>query len=79
VLLLLGGSLLGRFAFFYLQGRGQGNVQSLIIGSLLTASGIQAILTAFVADAVAANRRLLEGLRRTPPASSAVPRGSLDG
>jgi hypothetical protein len=64
VLLLLGGTLLGRFVFFYVQGRGQGNVQSLIIGSLLTTAGIQTIMTAFLADSVATNRRLLESLRR---------------
>jgi glycosyltransferase involved in cell wall biosynthesis len=64
VLLLLGGTLLGRFVFFYVQGRGQGNVQSLIIGSLLTTAGIQAIMTAFLADAVATNRRLLTSLRQ---------------
>jgi len=63
VFLLLGGSLIGRFAFFYLQGSGQGYVQSLIIGSLLATIGTQAIMTAFLADAITTNRRLLEQVR----------------
>jgi glycosyltransferase involved in cell wall biosynthesis len=74
VLIVLGGSLLLRFVILYVQGRGQGNVQSLIIGSLLATSGIQAIMTAFLADAVVANRRLLERLLR-PEAGSALARG----
>lgn len=62
--LLAGGSLIVRFLVFYLQGRGQGNVQSLVIGSLLSTVGVQTIMTAFLADAVATNRRLLESLRQ---------------
>ena len=61
--LVLGGSLIARFVVFYFQGRGQGNVQSLIIGSLLATAGVQAIMSGFLADAVAANRRLLESIR----------------
>lgn len=62
-LMAFGGSLLLRFVILYFQGRGQGNVQSLIIGSLLMTAGVQAIMTAFLADAVVANRRLLDALR----------------
>lgn len=65
--LLAGGSLIVRFLVLYLQGRGQGNVQSLIIGSLLATVGVQTIMTAFLADAVATNRRLLESLRQQLP------------
>ena len=71
VLLLSGGSLVVRFVILYFQGRGQGNVQSLIIGSLLATAGIQAIMTAFLADAVATNRRLLEGVRQYLPVEPA--------
>jgi hypothetical protein len=67
VLLLLGGSLIGRFAFLYFRGNGQGDVQSLVIGSLLATAGVQAVMTSFLADAVAANRRLLELLRSSRP------------
>ena len=63
VFLVAGGSLIVRFLIFHFQGRGQGNVQSVIIGSLLATVGVQTIMTAFLADAVATNRRLLESLR----------------
>lgn len=58
------GTLIGlRFLWFYLQGDGEGHVQSLILGSILLGMGFQTILIAFVADLLAANRKLLEEIR----------------
>jgi glycosyltransferase involved in cell wall biosynthesis len=58
------GFLIGlRFLWFYLQGQGQGHVQSLILVAVLLGMGFQTILIAFVADLLAANRRLLEDIR----------------
>ena len=52
-----------RFLFFYLTGDGGGRVQSLILSAVLMGMGFQTILTAFLADLLAANRKLLEDVR----------------
>ena len=51
-----------RFLVFYLQGDGDGHVQSLILATLLMGAGFQLLLVAFVADLLAANRKLMEDL-----------------
>lgn len=62
---LLGlGLLIGlRFIYQYLGGEGAGHVQSLILAGALLGMGFQAMLIAFVADLLAANRKLLEEVR----------------
>lgn len=58
------GFLIGiRFLWLYLQGEGSGNIQSLILSSVLLIMGYQTILIAFVADLLAANRKLAEDVR----------------
>ncbi|WP_245598204.1 glycosyltransferase family 2 protein [Ottowia thiooxydans] len=58
------GFLLGlRFLWLYLEGQGSGHVQSLILAALLMGMGFQAILIAFIADLLAANRKLTEDIR----------------
>lgn len=58
------GFLIGlRFLFKYFTGDGAGNIQSLILASILLGMGFQTILIAFVADLLSANRKLLEDLR----------------
>ena len=52
-----------RFLWYYWQGDGSGHVQSLILSSILLGMGFQAFLIAFVADLLAANRKLLEDVR----------------
>ena len=52
-----------RFLWEYLGGEGAGHVQSLILAALLMGMGFQAVLIAFVADLLAANRKLLEDVR----------------
>jgi glycosyltransferase involved in cell wall biosynthesis len=60
------GLLLGlRFIFYYLNGDGDGHVQSLILTSVLLGMGFQTVLVAFLADLLAANRKLLEDIRVT--------------
>lgn len=49
-----------RFLIFYLQGRGTGNVQSLILGAILVIVGFQTVLIGLVADLINFNRKLLE-------------------
>ncbi|NGX87083.1 glycosyltransferase [Rahnella sp. Lac-M11] len=58
------GFLIGvRFLIKYLTGDGSGNIQSLILASILLGMGFQTLLIAFVADLLSANRKLLEDLR----------------
>jgi len=64
-LALFSGGLLigGRFLVLYLQGQGEGHVQSLILAAVLLLMGSQAFALAFVADLMGANRILLEDVR----------------
>lgn len=58
--LFLLGFLIGiRFMVFFVEGNGHGHTQSLILASILLGIGFQTILVAFLADLLAANRRLL--------------------
>lgn len=58
------GFLLGlRFVWYYLNGAGNGHIQSLILASVLLGIGFQTLLVAFIADLLAANRELLEDIR----------------
>ena len=60
------GFLIGvRFLFKYFAGEGLGHVQSLILASSLMIIGFNTVLIAFVADLLAANRKLLEEIRAT--------------
>lgn len=55
------GFLLGlRFLHFYLTGRGQGHVQSVILAGLLMGGGFFLLVTALVVDLIAVNRQFLE-------------------
>lgn len=62
---LFGIGLIGgiRFLTFYFSGDGSGHVQSLIFSSILLGIGFQTILTAFLADLLAVNRRLMEDIQ----------------
>ena len=46
-----------------MSGEGEGHVQSLILASILIVTGFQTILVAFLADLIAANRKLIEEVR----------------
>ncbi len=62
--LLALGTLIGlRFMVFWLQGDSGGHVQSLILAAILLGAGFNTILIAFIADLLAANRKLLEDIR----------------
>jgi hypothetical protein len=52
-----------RFLLRFMEGQGQGNIQSLILASVLLGMGFQTFLIAFVADLLSANRKLLEELK----------------
>ena len=58
------GFLVGcRYLFFLLAGEGNGHVQSLILAGILLGGGFQTMLTAFLADLLAVNRRLMEDVQ----------------
>ncbi len=57
---LLGGS---RYLYYYVTGDGAGHIQSLILSSILLGVGFQTVLTAFLADLLAVNRRLMEDVQ----------------
>lgn len=58
------GFLIGlRFLMHYLEGKGAGHVQSLILAAALLLMGFQTMLVAFLADLLAANRKLIEDVR----------------
>ena len=67
VFVALGGlcALLGllpilRFMWFWIDGHGEGHVQSLIIGGALLVLGVLVAVMGLLADLVAANRKLIE-------------------
>ena len=64
VLFFLGFVLGLRFLYFYYSGDGAGHMQSVILAGILMGMGFQTGLIAFVADLLAVNRKLLEGLKR---------------
>lgn len=60
-LALLAGTALGiRFLYFYINGEGNGHVQSLILTAVLLIVGFQIVLIGFLADLVSFNRKILE-------------------
>ena len=63
ILFLMGFFIGLRFLWFYFQGGGDGHVQSLILGGALLIMGFVTILVAFLADLLAANRKLMEDVR----------------
>jgi glycosyltransferase involved in cell wall biosynthesis len=63
-LIFSAGLILGlRFVIYYLNGNGDGHIQSLILAALFLGIGFQTLLIAFIADLLAANRKLLEDIR----------------
>jgi len=63
-ILMLPGILgFARFLFYYAIGRGDGHVQSLVIGAALIAAGMITLVGGLIADLIAANRVLLAEIR----------------
>lgn len=75
LIFLAGCAIALRFLWFYFSGEGSGHIQSLILAAVLLGMGFQTILVAFVADLLAANRKLLEELRARDDRSN---RGNTD-
>jgi len=60
IAVLIGLAPMLRFLWFYLDGKGSGHVQSLVIGGALLVLGFLTILLGALADLIARNRLLLE-------------------
>jgi len=59
--MLVAGAALGlRFLYFYLNARGSGHIQSLILAAILLIVGFQTTLFGVLADLIGANRKILE-------------------
>lgn len=72
------GFLVGlRYLYLFWLGEGAGHTQSLILASVLLGVGFQTILSAFLADLLAVNRRLLEDvqyrLQKSAPPPESIP------
>lgn len=79
LIFLSGVAIGGRFLYFYLQGRGQGMIQSLILTSVLLMMGFHTMLLGFVTDLLSVNRRLLEELQAAERARGFRERASHSG
>lgn len=60
VLTTIGLIPIGRFLVYYIQGSGDGHIQSLLLGSTLVLLGVLSWLFGLVADLISFNRQLLE-------------------
>lgn len=64
VISILIGVLIGlRFLVFFFQGAGGGNIQSLILASMLIIIGVQTCIVGLQADVIAANRKILQDIQ----------------
>jgi len=64
LLLFASGFMIGlRFLYYFLTEGGEGHIQSLILSAILLGIGFQTMLSAFLADLHAVNRRLMEDIQ----------------
>ncbi len=54
----------GRFLYFFLNGSGQGHIQSLILSAILLITGVQVVLLAVISELISINRKLIEDVQR---------------
>ncbi len=52
-----------RFLVYYIQGAGNGHIQSLILASILILMGVQTVIVGLQADIISANRKILEDIQ----------------
>ena len=60
---LLGFTLVCRFLYFYLQGDGNGHIQSLIFAAVFLISAVILVIVAIIGDLLSINRKLLEDIQ----------------
>jgi len=57
---IVGAGIFVRYLIFYFMGYGQGNIQSLILGSTLIILAFNSFMMGFIGDIIASNRKLIE-------------------
>ena len=58
------GALLGiRFLIYFINGFGNGHIQSLILSSMLVLLGFQTLVIGFLGDIISVNRKILEDIQ----------------
>ncbi|WP_114521949.1 glycosyltransferase family 2 protein [Altererythrobacter sp. ZODW24] len=60
IMALIGAIPILRFIWFYLNGAGEGHIQSLVIGGSLLVLGVLVAIMGVLADLIASNRKLME-------------------
>ena len=68
-----------RFVYYYVNGLGQGHLQSLILSAVLMIVGFQVLLIGLVADVISGNRKLIEDLLYRVRTMELSPRGRDEG
>lgn len=63
VLFAIGLAIGARFLIRYIEGSGNGHVQSLILSAILILMGVQTIVVGLQADIISANRKILEDIQ----------------
>lgn len=63
ILAIAGFSVTGRFLYYYLNGAGNGHVQSLILAAILLLTAVQLSIVAVIGDLMSINRKLLEDIQ----------------
>ena len=63
IIFILGGLLGVRFLIYFIQGFGDGHIQSLILASTLMLLGFQTIVIGLLADIISANRKIVEDIQ----------------
>ena len=63
LLFIAGGLIWLRFLWFYLNGAGNGNIQSLIFSTILIVIGFQTAILGVIADLLGINRKLIEDVQ----------------
>ena len=60
---MLGLTLVFRFIYFYVQGHGNGHIQSLIFAAVFLISAVQLVIIAIIGDLLSINRKLSEDIQ----------------
>lgn len=60
ICLIIATAIGGRFLYFFINGEGDGHVQSLLLATILFNAGFVTLMVGILADLVAANRKLME-------------------
>ena len=63
LLAFIGIILVGRFLYFFVEGNGNGHIQSLIFAAIFLISAVQISIIAVVGDLLSINRKIMEDVQ----------------